>query len=469
MKFTTRPADRSTVVLEVELPPERVQRSVDLSVRHLGQRTKVPGFRPGKIPRPMLERALGIKRDDPASPDPIYEDAKEHLFEASVLEALRDADLDVLAIPAPDWTKFSELLGAQYQVTIPIRPEVKLGAYTDYPFSITVEPVDDAKVDAVVDQLRDQQASLVPVEGRGAKEGDYAVISFEGRRDGQPIDGATAERFPLVIGRERMIPGFETNLVGMAEDEEKTFRVTFPDDYSEAELAGTQAEFTARLLELREKSMPAADDDFARSLGSYEDLAALRDEIRRRLERSALDRARHVFADRIIEFATANATVEVPDLLVERELEIMLDELKVRLAEQGIDFAEYLRVTEREESALRTEYREQAQHRVEVLLVLGAVADAEAIEVDDQAIEEEIERGARSADGNQRLIEYLRSERGRSYLRSQLRRTQTVETLIDRYIDDHPEYADVRHAEDDAAAATPIVTTESPVSEVIAT
>ena len=140
-------------MLEVELPAERVKRSIDVSVRHIGQRHRVPGFRPGRIPRPMLERALGIRRDDPEAPDPIYDDAKEHLFEASVIEALRQSELDVLAIPAPEWTSFHEQEGAAYRVTLPVRPTVELGAYTDYPFTIEVEDVDQAKVEAVIAQL----------------------------------------------------------------------------------------------------------------------------------------------------------------------------------------------------------------------------------------------------------------------------------------------------------------------------
>jgi trigger factor len=442
-------------MLEVELPAERVQRSIDLSVRHLGQRTRVPGFRPGKVPRPMLERALGIDRTDASAPDPIYEDAKEHLFEASVIEALRDTELDVLAIPAPEWTTFREGEGAAYRVSVPVRPEVSLGAYTGYPFEIEVEAIDDAKIDAVVEQLRDQQASLIPVEERGAQEGDYAVISFEGRHAGRPVEGAKAERFPLVVGRERILPGFEAHLTGMAEGDEKTFTLTLPDDYGDTELAGKDVEFDVTLRELRQKSPPPLDDDFARSLGDYADLAALRTEIGGRLERGARDRARHAFADRIIEFATANATVEVPELMVDRELEVMVDELKVRLAEQGIGFEDYLRVTERSEDALRTEYRDQAEHRVKVLLVLGAISDREGIEVDDAAVEAEIDKARRPTEQNPKLAEYLASERGRAYLRSQLRRTQTVETLIDRWIAEHPEFSDVRHIEDDHGVTAP--------------
>ena len=449
LKVTARPAQRSSVVLEVELPAERVKRSVEQSVRHLARRTRVPGFRPGKAPRPVLERALGVRRDDPQASNPLYDDAKEHLFEDTVLEAVRQEDLDVLSIPEPEWLTFEEGNGAAYRVTLPLRPEVELGAYRDYPFKIEVEQIDDARVDKVIDELRDQGADLVPVEERGAEKGDYAVIRFEGRRDGELIEGAKSDRMPLVLGNERLIPGFEDNLLGLKEFERKTFHLTFPEDYPEQELAGKPAEFEVELLELRQKRLPDADDDFARGLGAYEDLAALREEIRRRLERSALDRARHGFADRIIEFAVANATIELPDLLIERELEVMFDELRVRLAEQGIGFEDYLRVTERDEDKLREEFRPDAERRVKTLLVLSEIAEKEQIEVDEATLAAEVERSRERYASNPRLISYLESARGQAYTRSLLRRSQTVEKLIDEWIEQHPEFSSVQHLHDD--------------------
>ncbi len=452
VKVTTRPAERSSVVLEVEFPAEQVRRSVEESVRHLARRTKVPGFRPGKIPRPILERALGIRRDDPTAPNPLYDDAKEHLFEHSVVDALRDSELDVLTIPAPEWLAFEEHAGASYRVTLPLRPAVKLGAYTDYPFGITIDTIDDAAVDRVIEQLRDQQASLVPVEDRGAATDDYAVIRFVGRRNGEPIEGAQSERMPLIIGRERFVPGFEEQLIGLREGGEKTFSLTFPDDYPEQELAGKAVEFEVTLLELREKRLPDADDEFVRSLGAYEDLAALRSEISRRLERNALDRARHAFADRIIEFSVANSTLELPDLLIERELEVMLDELGVRLAEQGIGFEDYLRATERDQTKLLAEFRPDAERRVKTLLVLSEIAQREGIEVTDEELDADLARSRERYAGNQRLISYLESARGRAYTRSLLRRSKTVETLIDRWIDQHPEFKNVQHLHGDEGA-----------------
>ena len=449
MKVTTTPAERSSVVLEVEFPPERVRRQVGESVRHISRRTRIPGFRPGKVPRAMLERELGIRRDDPDADNQIYDDAKEHLFEHSVIEAVRESDLDVLSIPAPEWISFSEEGGATYQVTLPVRPDVKLGSYTDYPFSISIDEINDESVDKVIEQLRDQQASLVPVEDRGAATDDYAVIKFIGRRDGEPVDGAQSDRTPLIIGRERFIPGFEDQLIGQREGDEKTFSLTFPDDYPEAELAGKDVEFEVGLLELREKRPPEADDDFARSLGRYDDLAALRDEIRRRLERNALDRARHVFSDRIIEFAVANATLELPDLLIDREQEVMLDELRVRLAEQGIGFEDYLRATERDESQIMAENRTDAERRVKTLLVLSEIAEKEDVEVNDQELAADLARSRERYASNQRLVTYLESPRGQAYTRSLLRRSKTVELLVDRWIEQHPEFENVQHLHDD--------------------
>jgi trigger factor len=447
MKVTTRPAERSTVVLEVEFPADQVRNQVNESVRHLARRTKVPGFRPGKAPRPLLERALGVRRDDPDAENPIYDDAKEHLFERSVLDAVREKELDVLQIPNPEWTTFGEDGGATYTVTLPLRPDVKLGAYTDYPFGITIDEVNDESVDKVVEQLRDQQASLVPVEGRGAATDDYAVIRFTGSREGQPIEGAASDRMPLILGRERFIPGFEDNLIGMREGDTKTFTVTFPDDYADVDVAGKPADFEVGMLELREKRMPEADDDFARSLGSYDDLAALRAEIKQRLERNALDRARHDFADRIIDFAVANSTLDLPDVLIESEQEVMLDELKVRLAEQGIGYDDYLRVTERDEAKIRDEMRPDAEKRVKTLLVLSAIADKEKIDVTDEELAAEVEQSAQRYADNPRLVSYLESARGQTYTRSLLRRSKVVETLIDRWIEQHPEFSHVQHIE----------------------
>ena len=440
------------MVLEVELPADRLQLAIDESVRRLGRRTRVPGFRPGKAPRVMLERALGVRRDNPDA-NPIYDEAKDQLFTATMANALEEADLDALTIPDPEWLRFEEGEGATYRVSVPVRPEVRLGDYANFPFAPEIEQVDDEKVDRVIAELRDQHASLRAVEDRPIQKDDWVVIAFEGTRDGEPFEGGSAERFPLVVGGGRMIPGFEGALIGLGTGEEKDFDVTFPEDYPDTELAGKSAHFHVAVREIREKVLPDADDEFAQSVGtSFSDMEALRADIRRRLEANALDHARHEFSDRIIEYAVGNATLEVPDVLIDQEVEVMHDELRMRLAEQGIPYDEYQRITGKNDSAFHAEYREPAEHRVKVLMVLSKIADAEGVEIPDSEIEAEIARARERYANSPRLVSYFESERGRSYLRSTMRRTHVVERVIDRWLEAHPEVGTLPHLEDDPSA-----------------
>lgn len=455
MNVTLTPAPRSTVVLEVELPADRLQRAIDDSVRRLGRRTRVPGFRPGKAPRVMLERSLGVQRDVPDA-NPIYDDAKDALFSATVADAIEQQSLDPITIPDPEWVRFEEGAGAAYRVALPVRPEPVLGDYEHFPFGPEIETIDDAKVDKVIDELRDQHASLRAIEDRPIRSDDWVVISFQGTIDGEPFEGGSSERFPMVVGAGRMIPGFEEQLVGLALAEEKDFDLVFPADYPDEGVAGKQAHFHVAVRDIREKVLPAADDGFAQEVGaSFADLAALRADIRLRLEANARDHARHEFADRIIEYAVANATLEVPDILVEQEVEVMHDELRMRLAEQGIPYEEYARVTGKDDAALHAEYRGPAEHRVKVLLVLSKIAETEGVQVPDGEIEAEVGRARRRYTNNPRLVEYFDSPRGRSYLRSTMRRTQVVERLIDRWLEAHPDVGPIPHLEDDPAMASP--------------
>jgi trigger factor len=254
---------------------------------------------------------------------------------------------------------------------------------------------------------------------------------------------------PLILGEERLIPGFETNLIGLSVGGTTEFDIEFPADYGEPTLAGQTAHFAVDLKELREKLLPEPDDEFARSMGEFADVDALRTEIRRRLERNALDRARHGFADRIIEYAVANATVELPDILVDQEVEVMHDEFRTTLARQGIAEPAYLKATEKTEADLHTEFRPRAESRVKTLLVLSRIAEAEGTEVSDADVEAEI-AGARSRYADEpRTLAYFDSERGRNFIRSTLRRTRTVETLVDRWLAAHPEHPALPHAEED--------------------
>jgi trigger factor len=205
--------------------------------------------------------------------------------------------------------------------------------------------------------------------------------------------------------------------------------------------------------ELREKVAPDADDEFARSLGDYADIPALRDEVRKRLERNALDHARHAFADRIIEYAVSNATLELPDILVEQEVEVMHDEFRTSLGRQGITEEAYLKATEKTEKDLHDDFRPRAEHRVKVLLVLTKIAEAEGITTPDAEVEAEVARGRERYGNDKKLLAYFDSERGRNFIRSTLRRSRLVEKLVDDWLAANPDHPALPHAEDGPASA----------------
>jgi trigger factor len=444
MQVTRTPAPKSTVQLEIELPPERLERALNDAVRALARRTRVPGFRPGKAPRPVLERHLG--------PGVVLDEAVDHLMQDAYREAIVQEAILPLTNADVELVQAEEGKPLIFKAIVPVRPEVTLGDYRGFKFKPEIDVIDDARVDQVVEELRDQNATLAPVEDRGAKDGDYAVISFIGTTNGEPFDGGTSERMPVIIGQERLIPGFESNLVGLNVGDTTEFDITFPDDYGEPSLAGKVAHFSVELKELREKIQPELDEEFLASLGRFETLEELKADIRRRLEGNALDRARHDFADRIIEYAVANATVDLPDVLIDQEVEVMHDEFHGSITRQGITEEAYLKAVEKTTDELHAEFRPNAERRAKTLLVLSQVADAEGMEVPDADVDAEVALGRERYAGDARLTEYFTSDRGRAFIRSTLRRSRVVEQIIDAWLAEHPEHPPLPHLEERASA-----------------
>ena len=338
MQVTTTPAPNSSLVLEIELPPERLSRAVDDAVRRLSRRTRVPGFRPGKAPRPMLERTLG--------PGVVLEEAVEHLVDDAYREALVDQSILPLTNANVEIVQAEEGKPVIFKATVQVRPEVELGDYKNFNFAPEIEVIDDARVDQVIDELRDQHATLAAVEDRGAKDGDYAVIAYQGSRDGEPFEGGSSDRMPLIIGQERLIPGFESNLLGLEPAAPRSSTSRSPTT-TRGVAAGPEGAL-CRSGQGAAREGPAAPRRGlrwpARRLRGPRDLRA---DIQHRLERNALDRARHQFADRIIEYAVANATVELPEVLIDQEVEVLHDEFRASLARQGITEEAYLKASRR--------------------------------------------------------------------------------------------------------------------------
>jgi trigger factor len=451
---STRPEPGSKVVLEIEVPPTEVDRHFATAYRHVAERTRVPGFRPGKAPRTVIDRFVGRAS--------VLAEAIDHLVNESYGAALDQTD--IIPIDQPQVDIDPDALGegrpVSFTATVAVRPDVQLGAYSDYPFTLEIPETTDEQVNQVIEDLREQQATLRPVDGRSAQISDIASVKFAGTIDREPFEGGSADRLPVVIGEDRMIPGWEEQLVGMEIGAKKEFNITFPDDYRVEELRGKQAHFEVELLDLREKLLPEIDDAFAQASGEVQTLDELRAEIRDALTKRAEAEARHNFGDRIIDFAVSNATVELPEVMVANEVEIMRDEMRSRLAQQRIGLDQYLALAKQTPEELTSELREPASRRVKTLLVLSAIAEKQGIDATDAQIDAEIAEQLNRYGDESRLREYLTSRRGRSYLRMTIRNRTLVEALIERALG-----TDGAAAAPQAAASSENTTEQSKESE----
>jgi trigger factor len=425
---STRPKPGSKMVLEIEVPQADVDRHFATAYRHVAERTRVPGFRPGRAPRNVIDRFVGRAS--------VLAEAIDHLVNESYDQALDQTDIIPIDQPQVDIDPdaLGEGKGVSFTATVAVRPAVELGSYSDFPFTLEHPETTDAQVDRVIDELREQQATLKPVDDRPAQAGDIASVKFAGTIDGEPFEGGSADRLPIVIGEDRMIPGWEEQLVGMEIGATKGFDITFPDDYRVEDLQGKLAHFEVELLDLREKLLPEVDDEFATASGDVKTVDELRAEIRDALVKRADAEARHSFGDRIIDYAVGNATVELPEVMVANEVEIMRDEMRSRLAQQRIGLDQYLALAEQTPEELTKELREPAGRRVKTLLVLSAIAEKEGIDATDEQIDAEIAEQLDRYGDDAKLREYLSGRRGRSYLRMTIRNRTLVDALIERAV-----------------------------------
>jgi trigger factor len=459
MQTKNTPLPQSRLQLEFEVPPERLAKAIDQAVVRLARQTRVPGFRPGKAPRLMIERVVG--------PGVVLDEAIDQLVEDSYHEAVREQDLRPLAPPEVDVTQREEGKAVIFTAVMQVLPEVKLGDFEHFPFLPEVDPVDETMVEKVVDELRDSEAHLEPMDDRPAQDGDYAIVAFQGTRDGASFIGGSSEQMPLILGQNRLYPGFEDHIIGLKKGEQREFDLVIPEDFQVESMRGAEMHFNLTLKELRGKVAPEANDDFARSIGTFTDLAHLKTELRKRLEANALDRARHQFADKIVEYAAANATIDMPDILVDKEVEVMRDEMRSAITRQGMTEEQFLEATGKTGAEMSEQFRPQALTRAKSVLVLSEIAKVKGVEVSDAEIEAEVD-AARTTYANDRdMVQYFDSDRGRGYIRTNIRRSRTVEQLVDEWLAAHPEAPRLRHHEQ-APAGSPSADPSAEAAALIA-
>ncbi|HUY42018.1 MAG TPA: trigger factor [Candidatus Dormibacteraeota bacterium] len=409
------------VELEIPLTADEVDAARQRAFSRLSRKVKLPGFRPGKIPRRLFEQTYGT--------DAIESEALDDVAPVAYARAMREHDLDPVDRPTIELLPEEEGKPTRLKATVEVRPRIELGEYKGVAVEVPLVVVTEADVEAAVQAFARERATLVPVE-RPARLGDVVTIDYEGRIEGDVFEGGTAERQEAELVEERFIPGFAHGISGMSNGETKTFEVSFPADYAKTEYAGKAASFTVTLHEVKEIDVPALDDEFAKSVSESQSLEDLRVEIRKRLEAVAEGRRRRAIGNAVMEHLLGRLEIPVPQGLVEREVESMIAETAQRARRAGIGFDEYLARIGATEETLRAKYREDAATQVKGTLVLEAVAKAEGIEASPAEVREEIEVLAQRYDQSpQRMREALASSM--SSLKEGIVRSKTLDLLVD--------------------------------------
>ncbi|MGI9185074.1 MAG: trigger factor [Solirubrobacteraceae bacterium] len=422
MKTNVTALPESRVRVEAEVPGEEVERRVQQAAKQLGRQMRIPGFRKGKVPPTVVIRRLGREA--------VLDEALRHSLGGWYVEAIDGAG--IAPIGEPD-LNVGDLPGQgeplAFSIEIGVRPEARLGTYKGLEVGRREPHVDDAAVDAEVEGLRDRVATLDTVQ-RAAEKGDHLVIDYLGKVDGEPFSGGEGRDQLIELGSERLIPGFEEQLVGACAGDERTVEVTFPEGYP-GDLGGQAAIFDVTVSEVKAKRLPELDDDFAVEAGGFDSLAELREDIAARLRTADAEAVQREFEQAVLQAATDEAEIDLPDQLIHARAHEMLEQTMSALARQGISKDAYLRLAGQDEESLAHDAEPEAASALRREAVLAAIVAAEQIEPSDAELVDAL-RPAAERDGSDpaQLVEQLRKAGRLESLREDVASRQAVELLV---------------------------------------
>jgi trigger factor len=413
----------SRVRVDAEVPAEEVERKLQQAARKLGGQLRIPGFRKGKVPPPVVMRRLGR--------DAVFDEALRSSLSEWYIDAIDTAG--IAPIGEPD-INFAEDVPGQgeplaFSIEIGVRPTAKLGQYKGLEVGRRDPAVDDAAVDAEVERLRDRLATLDTVE-RPAETGDYVVLDYLGRVDEEPFPGGEGRDQLVELGSDRLVEGFEDQLIGASAGDERSVSVTFPADYV-AELAGKDATFDVKVGEVKAKRLPELDDDFASEASEFDTLAELREDVAGKLRHADEHAVEREFEQAVLEAAANEAEVELPDTLVHARAHEMLEQTFSALARQGIGKDTYLKITGKDEEELAHEAEPEAAAALRREAVLAAVVAAEKIDPSDEDLLEALAPAAeRDSSDPAELMERLRKAGRLEELRQDVATSRAAELLV---------------------------------------
>ncbi len=386
MKATWERLENDRAKFELEVPVEQVSEAVDRAYRRAVKKVNIPGFRRGRAPRVILERYVGKGA--------LMQEALEQVVPEAFDQAVEQSGLDPIDEPKVDIVKFEEGQPLVFTAEVPVKPEVKLGEYRESELKPEPVQISDEEVEENLKSLAERQAKLVTAAGP-LEKGHFAVIDFEGRIGGEAFEGGTAQGYTLEIGSGKFIPGFEEGLVGAELGAVREVPVRFPAEYQAENLAGKEAVFRVTVREIKRKEVPPIDDELARSLGNFQSLQELRNDLANTLREAAQEAAKRAFREKLIQAAVNSSEVHVPELLVDRRIHRMIHDLEDRLRAQGLKLEAFLANSGKTHQDLHAEFHDAALKSVKTDLVLEAIAKAENLAPTDEEVREQVEETAR--------------------------------------------------------------------------
>ena len=371
--------EKSQVVLTIEVGAAEFEAAIEKAYQKMRKKINVPGFRPGKAPRKIIEGMYGA--------EVFFEEAINIAFPEAYDAAVKEKELRVVGYPSVELVGECTKEGFTFTATTPVYPEVTLGEYKGLSAEKEEVKVGAADVNERLKQLQDRNTRLVSVD-REAQEGDTAVIDFEGFLNGAPFDGGKGEGHNLELGSHSFVPGLEEQVVGMKAGEEKDLDITFPENYT-PELAGKAVVFKVKVNEVKAKEVPELDDEFAKDVSEFDTLKDLKADMKKQITEERKKAADRAFEDAVMEQAAANITAEIPDAMVETQARQFLDNFKMQIAQQGIPYEQYMQLTGMSEEKLIADAMEPAARQVRMDLTVEAIIKAENLEASDEEVEAE--------------------------------------------------------------------------------
>ena len=368
--------EKSMVALTIEVDAAAFEAAVEKAYQKMRRKISIPGFRPGKAPRKMIERMYGA--------EVFFEEAINIAFPEAYEAAVEQEKLQVIGYPAVEMVGEVTKDGFTFKATAPVYPEVTLGEYKGLKAEKPEVKVTAADVEERLKQLADRNTRLVSVE-REAKSGDTAVIDFEGFKDGVPFEGGKGTNHSLELGSGSFVPGFEDQVIGMKAGEEKDIDITFPENYH-ADLAGKSVVFKVKVHEVKEKEVPAMDDEFAKDVSEFDTLKELKADLKKKITEERQKDADRVFEENLMTQVAENITADIPDVMVESQAHQYLDNFKAQISRQ-FPYEEYKKMTGMDDAKLLEDAKEPALRQVKVDLAIGAIIKAENLEVTDEDVE----------------------------------------------------------------------------------